>query len=92
MNNKNVKINTNAEKYKPFYFNFQEKKTGGPTSSTTASTYWLKVTFSQAGVDFYYFNFGIVLASHQTHGTIKKNSRNSLVGNLHSKLQSRKVL
>lgn len=36
-------LNTNAEKYKPFYFNFQEKKTGGLTSSTTASTYQLQI-------------------------------------------------
>lgn len=36
-------LNTNAEKYKPFYFNFQEKKSGGLTSSTTASTYQLQI-------------------------------------------------
>ena len=36
-------LNTNAEKYKPFYFNFIEKKTGGLTSSTTATTYQLQI-------------------------------------------------
>lgn len=32
-------LNTNAEKYKPFYFNFQEKK----STAATASTYQLQV-------------------------------------------------
>jgi hypothetical protein len=32
-------LNTNAEKYKPAYFNFREKK----TASTTASTYQLQI-------------------------------------------------
>ena len=36
-------LNTNAEKYKPFYFNFIEKKTGGLTNSTTATTYQLQI-------------------------------------------------
>jgi len=38
-------LNTNAEKYKPTYFNFRENKgtTGGLTNSTTASTYQLQI-------------------------------------------------
>lgn len=38
-------LNTNAEKYKPFYFNFQEKKTAvsGSLVPTTASKYQLQI-------------------------------------------------
>ena len=38
-------LNTNAEKYKPFYFNFIEKKTvvSGSLVPTTASTYQLQI-------------------------------------------------